>query len=83
MRTLEATASQTASDLDLTRRCQLRGHDDEVAHSIQAFNAPLDAIGDIAWLAETASSQVDGSAEEVAGASQQIARAAEAQSEST
>ena len=83
LRTLEATASQTASDLDLTRRCQLRGHDDEVAHSIQAFNALLDAIGDSFRLAETASSQVDGSAEEVAGASQQIARAAEAQSEST
>lgn len=62
LRTLEATASQTASDLDLTRRCQLRGHDDEVAHSIQAFNALLDAIGDSFRLAETASSQVDGSA---------------------
>jgi hypothetical protein len=52
LRTLEATASQTASDLDLTRRCQLRGHDDEVAHSIQAFNALLDAIGDSFRLAE-------------------------------
>ena len=82
LRALEATASQTASDLDLTRRCQLRS-DDEVGHSIQAFNALLDAIGDSFRLADAAGRQVDDTAEEVAGASQQIARAAEAQSEST
>ena len=82
LRMLETTASQTADDLDLTRRCQQTG-DDEVSHSIQAFNALLDAIGDSFRLADAAGHQVDDTAEEVAGASQQIARAAEAQSEST
>ena len=82
LRALEATASQTAHDLDLTRRCQQTG-DDEISHSIQAFNTLLDAIGDSFRLADAAGRQVDDTAEEVAGASQQIARAAEAQSEST
>ena len=82
LRALEATASQTAHDLDLTRRYQQTG-DDEISHSIQAFNTLLDAIGDSFRLADAAGRQVDDTAEEVAGASQQIARAAEAQSEST
>ncbi len=82
LRMLCATASDTRHDLDLTRRCQWQGND-EVTRSIEAFNALLDAICQSFHRVNAEGSQVDNTAEEVAGAAQQIAAAAEAQSEST
>lgn len=79
---MRTTAENSSQDLDLTRRCQIKGQD-EIARTAQAFNHLLDTISHSFAVIVKEGDSVNRVAEEVATASQQIASATEVQSESS
>lgn len=79
---LRQAAEQTKNDLDLTRRSPVSGHD-EIAQTVDAFNRLLDTIHGSFSVITQEGGEVDRVAAEVSGAAQQIASAAELQSQST
>ena len=82
LRTLQQVAEQTRHDLDLTRRSPVSGRD-EIAQTVGAFNSLLDTIHRSFSVITEEGGEVDRVAAEVSGAAQQIASAAEMQSQSS
>lgn len=79
---LRHAAEVTARDLDLSRRSRVHGND-EVAHTVRAFNRLLDALTQSFGVIHHEGDNVGRVADEVAVAAEQIARTTNLQSESS